>query len=243
MERAISADDTPIAYRRAGSGPPLLLVHGTAADHTRWTPLLPALEGRYTVHALDRRGRGASGDAAAYAIDREVDDLIAVVEAIGAPVAVLGHSFGAICALEAACRTGAIDRLILYEPPYIVSPTLRLASAEVSARLEELVARGDGDAALEYFFLEVPRLPPDQVVALRAAPTWPARVAAAHTLNREIQAAESYPFAPETAASRHRPCSCSAATVRPSSGRRPRPWRRCCRMVASPRCPASSTRR
>jgi pimeloyl-ACP methyl ester carboxylesterase len=197
MERVLSPDGAPIAYRRGGLGSPLLLVHGTGADHTRWSPLLPALEERFTVYALDRRGRGASGDAAPYAFEREVDDLVAVIGAIGEPVHVLGHSFGALCALEAARQTGAIHQLVLYEPPIAVSSETPLVSREALADIQGLVEGGDRDAALAVFFRDVVRVPPDQLAELRASPVWPARVAAAHTLARELRAADAYSFTPE----------------------------------------------
>jgi pimeloyl-ACP methyl ester carboxylesterase len=75
MEKIVSRDGTPIAFWRSGSGPPLVLVHGTTADHTRWVRVSPLFEERHTVHAMDRRGRGGSGDAAAYAIEREAEDV------------------------------------------------------------------------------------------------------------------------------------------------------------------------
>jgi pimeloyl-ACP methyl ester carboxylesterase len=73
-----------------------VLVHGTGADHRRWAPILPAFEARFTVYAVDRRGRGASGDAPQYAIDREVEDVVASVDGIGGPVDLVGHSLGAL---------------------------------------------------------------------------------------------------------------------------------------------------
>jgi pimeloyl-ACP methyl ester carboxylesterase len=79
---------------RSGEGPPLVLVHGAAADHSRWAPVLPELEAHFTVLALDRRGRGQSGDADEYALEREFEDVVAVVEAAGSDVNVLGHSHG-----------------------------------------------------------------------------------------------------------------------------------------------------
>ncbi len=81
LEQVVSADGTSIAIWRSGSGPPLVLVHGTAADHGRWAPVLPALEARFTVLAIDRRGRGGSGDADDYALQREYEDVVAAVEA------------------------------------------------------------------------------------------------------------------------------------------------------------------
>src|SRR3712207_301123 len=103
--RVISADGTPIGYERSGEGPPLVLVHGATSDRRRWAPILPALEKRFTVYAVDRRGRGASGDAQTYAIEREFEDIAAVVDAIGGPVDLIGHSYGALCVLEAATRS------------------------------------------------------------------------------------------------------------------------------------------
>src|SRR3954451_21108807 len=109
---------TPVAYWRYGKGPPLVLVHGTAADHSRWSPVLPALEERFTVYAVDRRGRGGSGDADDYAVEREFEDVAAVVDSLGEPVNLLGQSHGGLCALEAALLSSGIRALVLYEPPF-----------------------------------------------------------------------------------------------------------------------------
>ena len=111
----VSRDGTSIAVWQSGEGPPLVLIHGAAADHSRWAPVLPALEQRFTVFAVDRRGRGRSGDANDYALEREFDDVVAVVESAGEAVNVLGHSYGGICALEAALLTDRIRKLVLYE--------------------------------------------------------------------------------------------------------------------------------
>jgi pimeloyl-ACP methyl ester carboxylesterase len=102
METVHSKDGTPIAYWRSGLGTPLLLVHGTMHDRLIWTPVLCALERHVSVYVMDRRGRSDSGDAPAYALEREWEDIAAVVDAIGSPVDVVGHSFGGTCALEAA---------------------------------------------------------------------------------------------------------------------------------------------
>ena len=119
MMRVVSRDGTEVAYWTSGQGPPLVVVHGTPADHTRWRPLLPYLEPHATVHAMDRRGRGASGDAPGYELAREYEDVAAVVdaaaEASGAPVDVYGHSHGGIVAFGAATLTPKVRRLVLYE--------------------------------------------------------------------------------------------------------------------------------
>jgi len=108
-DEIVSRDGTTIGVWRSGDGPPLVLVHGAAADHSRWAPVLPALEQRFTVLAIDRRGRGASGDAGDYEIEREYEDLAEVVASVGEEAAVLGHSYGGICALECALLTAGHD--------------------------------------------------------------------------------------------------------------------------------------
>ena len=107
-----SHDGAPIALFSSGSGSPVVLVHGASADHTTFRVVGPRLAQRFTVHAMDRRGRGASGDVAPYAIEREFEDVAAVADAVaadaGTPVAVVGHSFGGRVALGGALRTDAI---------------------------------------------------------------------------------------------------------------------------------------
>ena len=93
-----SKDGTPITYWHSGKGPPLVLVHGTGVDHGRWAPVLPAFEQHFSACAVDRRGRGANGDSEDYAIEREFEDIAAVVDWLGEPVILLGHSYGALCA-------------------------------------------------------------------------------------------------------------------------------------------------
>ena len=199
-----SLDGTPIAYRRRGEGPPLLLVHGTTSESSRWAPILPAFEARFTVYAVDRRGRGGSGDAPGYAIEREFEDIAAVVDAIGGPVDVLGHSYGALCALEAALRTENVRRLVLYEPP--IPARSEVFPRAVVEEVEALLAAGDRDAALVAFFRAIVRTPPHELELLRSQPTWPARVAMAHTVSREMRAADAYRFVPERFSRLRVPC-------------------------------------
>src|SRR5689334_10111110 len=100
MKHVVSKDGTPIGYERTGMGPPLVLVHGTGVDHTYWDLLIPQLARDFTVYAMDRRGRGQSGDTLPYAMQREFHDIAALVNAIPGAVDLLGHSYGALCALE-----------------------------------------------------------------------------------------------------------------------------------------------
>lgn len=196
METIPAKDGTSIAYRRSGTGPPLILVHGTGGSHVRWAPILSALEPHFSLYAVDRRGRGESGDAASYAIEREFEDVAALVEAIGQPVYLLGHSYGGLCALEAARLTQHIRKLMLYEPP-IPSPGIPVYPDGLLDRLEALLAVGNREEVLMTFLREVVRMPPHELAQSRASSVWLARVAAAHTLPRELRAHERYHFEPD----------------------------------------------
>jgi pimeloyl-ACP methyl ester carboxylesterase len=194
MGQVISTDGTPIAYRRSGEGPPLVLIHGTAGNHARWAPILPPLEERFTVYAVDRRGRGASGDAPTYSIEREVEDVTAVVDSTGGPVDLLGHSYGALCALEAALRTDRLRRLVLYEPP--IPAGIEIYPGGIIERLEALLEAGDREELLTTFFREVIQMPAHEIELMRVPPFWQARLALAHTLPRELRGSQGYVFEP-----------------------------------------------
>ena len=200
LTRVSSVDGTEIACWTTGDGPPLVLVHGTTADHTRWAPVLPHLERHFTVHAIDRRGRGASGDAADYTVEREYDDVAAVVDAVasqaGSAVDLLGHSFGGLCAFGAATRTSKVRRLVLYEGWPTPHPEARSLPADVKQRMDALLAAGDREGALEVFFREIVQMPDADFATYRALPAWQARIAAAHTIARETEQR----FEPELAA-------------------------------------------
>lgn len=201
MDTVTSGDGTRVAVWRSGGGSPLLLVHGTTADHTTtWRFVLPELARHFTVHAMDRRGRGGSGDAPRYELRREAEDVAAVVDTIaesaGEAVSVLGHSYGALCAIEAALLTSRIRRLILYEgvpvrgadayPPGIID------------RLEALFEAGDVEGMLEAMLRELVGMPPGEVELLRSQrDAWAVRLANARTMARELRAEERYVFAPE----------------------------------------------
>jgi pimeloyl-ACP methyl ester carboxylesterase len=190
--RVGSPDGTPIAVWCSGHGEPLVLVHGTSADHTRWARVVPEFEQRFTVFTVDRRGRGASGDAPAYVIEREFEDVTAVVEAVGGGVTLVGHSYGGLCSLEAVLRTSAVRRLILYEPP--VPTDVEIYAPGLLDRMDALLAAGDGEAILTTFLTEVVRMPPAQFEHYRSLPGWRDRVAGAHTVVREIHAHAAYRF-------------------------------------------------
>ncbi len=190
METVQSKDGTLIAYEKSGQGPALVLVHGTAADHTRWTPILGSLEEKYTVYTIDRRGRGGSGDNLPYSIEREFEDVATLVDSITGPVNLLGHSYGAIISLEAACIANNVNKLILYEPPIMVEEESAYPPGIVETLQLQLDA-GDKAGVVETFLCEGPRLPPQELELLKSLPSWQSRVKAAHTIPRELQASDA----------------------------------------------------
>lgn len=191
-----SPDGTTIGWFRTGraGAPPLLLIHGATADHTTFRVVGPMFAASHDVFAMDRRGRGASADPPAgtpYAIEREYDDVVAVVDAVaaetGGPVDVVGHSFGGRVALGAAPRTRNMRRLVIYES----APAAQGASferPELVARLRALEAAGDRAGLLRTFMTEVVGMTAEELAAFEANPVWPIRVAAAHTIVRELTA-------------------------------------------------------
>jgi pimeloyl-ACP methyl ester carboxylesterase len=204
LTRVASRDGTQIAWWTSGTGPPLVLVHGTPADHTRWRPLLPYLEPHTTVHAIDRRGRDASDDAPAYDLVREYEDVAAVVDAVaaasGAPVDLYGHSHGGIVAFGAATLTPNLGRLVLYEGWPVPNPEVYALPPGLEDRLDALLANGDRDAVVEAVFRGLELVSDADMEAFKAAPSWPGRVAAAHTITREIRAETGARLDPELAA-------------------------------------------
>jgi len=189
-----SPDGVEIAVFEAGPAgstePPLVLVHGATADHTTWRALAPVLGLRRRLLAVDRRGRGASGDAEAYTIELEYGDLAAVADAYGGgpgTVDMLGHSYGGRCALGASLQTDTIRRVVAYES----APLPAGASYRPEGLLDELrgnLARGDKEAALSGFLAGIVGMSDADLDRYRGEAVWPARVAAAHTILRELEA-------------------------------------------------------
>lgn len=196
MEQITSKDGTRIAFERSGQGKPLLLVHGTTADHHRWDSIAPRLEPYFTVYAMDRRGRGDSGDAPTYAIQREAADIAALVDVVAGAmdeaVAVLGHSYGALCSLEAALLTDKMSHLILYEPPVPMGRSL--FPPELPERMDNLIDQGKLEDALVLFMREGPRMPEHELKAYRQLPMWRRRVQHVPTIPRELAIDNTYTF-------------------------------------------------
>jgi pimeloyl-ACP methyl ester carboxylesterase len=191
-----SADGTSIAVEQAGSGPALLLVHGTGADHTRWYGILPQLTPNFTVYSLDRRGHGASGDAVEYAIQREYEDIASVAAAIGGPLNILGHSFGAACVLESAPLIPNLARLVLYEPPMLREQHTS-GRAGLLQRMDAALAAGDREAVVLILMNEMLRIPLAAIEKLRPTPAWAGQLAAAHTIPRELRSSDAYGADPQ----------------------------------------------
>jgi pimeloyl-ACP methyl ester carboxylesterase len=204
VSRAVSADGTEIGWVTSGTGPPLLLVHGMVSDHHRWNPLLPHLEPHVTVHAMDRRGRGLSLDASDYGVVREFEDVAAVIDAIaeasGSDVAVYGHSSGGLFAFGAATLSPRVRRLVLYEGWPMPHPPEGLYPPGFAEKLEALLANGEPEMVAETFFREVLDMPVEQFDAYRSQPSWRHRVAAAHTIPREIRTEHDVRWDPDVAA-------------------------------------------
>jgi len=186
MERVTSRDGTPIAVDRRGSGPALVLVAGALSDRSAGAPLAASLADAFTTLAYDRRGRGDSGDTPPYAVEREIEDLEAVLEIAGGVASVFGHSSGAVLALEAAARGAAIARLALYEPPIVVDRSRPLPPADSVALVEALLASGRPDEALAFFLRTGPLVPPEALAQTRTSPTWAPMQRLAHTLPYDL---------------------------------------------------------
>jgi hypothetical protein len=182
MEKVISADGTSIAFDRLGDGPAVVLVCGGSVDRMSNAPLAALLAENHTVYNYDRRGRGDSGDADVYAIEREFEDLDAIFAEAGGSADLYGTSSGAALALLATAAGRPVNRLALWEPPYILEGTRQRPPADTASIYREFIAAGRRDAAAEYFMAEVVGLPAEFVAMAKESPWWPAQEAIAHTL-------------------------------------------------------------
>lgn len=190
-DKVRSGDGTTIGYEISGEGPVLVAVHGGTADRTRWDAQRPLLGAHFTLWAVDRRGRGLSGDRSSYCLEREADDLAAVVEAAGPEAFVLAHSYGATVALAAARELHGLGGLVLYEPA-VETPGHVIVDEETFAQVEALLDEDAREEALTLFFRRVIGLPHHMIEAMRSTPVWAARLAAVHTLTREGRAAQAF---------------------------------------------------
>jgi pimeloyl-ACP methyl ester carboxylesterase len=182
VRKVVSRDGTEIAFEKVGRGPPVILVGGAFADRSfgPLAELASALASEFTVYTYDRRGRGDSGDRDDYAVDREVEDLSALVQEAGGSASAYGLSSGAILALEAAAAGVPLTRLVLFEPPVPVEGGVP-SDPNFDAQLAELISSGRREDAVELFLTGI-GLPSEAVAGTRESPAWPGMVAMAHTL-------------------------------------------------------------
>jgi pimeloyl-ACP methyl ester carboxylesterase len=200
MDKVHSKDGTPIALDRSGKGPAVILVCGGSVDHTSNAPLAALLAEHFTVFNYHRRGRGESGDTPPYAVEREVEDIEAVITAAGGLAYLYGSSSGAVLALAAARQIPAtITKLALWEPPFIPEGYPR-PPADTAKTYTELVAAGRRGDAVEFFLARVVGMPPEFVAQARTAPWWPAQEALAHTLAYDATIMGDYSLPTERAA-------------------------------------------
>jgi pimeloyl-ACP methyl ester carboxylesterase len=196
MERITTPSGITLSYEKSGSGPPLVLVHGTLSDHNfAWVLVKPLFQPQFAVYAVARRGRGQTTATEGQTIPDEAADIVALIDAIGEPVFLLGHSLGAhISVAAAALAPEKIRKLVLYEPPLAGSDNPR---ADRFARVQELADQGDYDAMIDEFFRNVIRVPGQQVDLIRTTPVWPLIVVDAQNSIREWPALLNHEFDPE----------------------------------------------
>lgn len=194
MTRLTSPTGVTTSYARSGDGPPLVLVHGSFSDqHTNWEFVEPILREQFTLYAVARRGRGATDATEGHSLEDEARDVAAVIESTREPVFLLGHSYGAHCALAAAAIVPArVRKLVLYEPP-----GRGMTTSAPLARLEALAAAQAWDDFAFTFFRDSIHVPVQELEALRATDLWPPIVADAKASLGDVRAICRYDFRAE----------------------------------------------
>jgi pimeloyl-ACP methyl ester carboxylesterase len=183
MKTVVSKDSTHIAYDQSGQGPAIILVAGATATRLDQASLAAALASQFTVFAYDRRGRGVSGDTVPYAVEREVEDINALITEAGGSAFVFGHSSGAVLGLEAARLLGSrIEKLAIYEPPFIIDDSRPPVPQDYVPHLNKLIAEGSRSEAVEYYMNDALLVPAEMIAQMRSTPMWPELEALAHTI-------------------------------------------------------------
>lgn len=190
---ARSADGTIISAESYGRGQPLVIISGALFARERWLSMVPLLASERDPIVVDRRGRGRSGNTLPYAPEREIEDVLAVLDAIQGPVDLLGHSSGAILALQAANRVPPnLARLLVYEPPVFFDAADSIEH-DLPERLDALLAAGDNAAAVATFLREGPRVPEREIEGIQASQFWPQLLAGfAHTVPYDSRIQRSF---------------------------------------------------
>ena len=234
MNKVTSSNGTNIAFDRMGEGPPVVLVCGGSVDRMSNAPLAAVLAEHFTVFNYDRRGRGDSGDTPPYAVEREIEDIAAVIAEAGGSSNLYGTSSGAALALEAAASGLPIMKLALWEPPFILDESARPPANPVESYNELGAAGRRGDAG-EVFMTTVGGMPAEFVAEARNAPWWPAQEALAHTLAYDATIMGDYSLPTERAASVKAPTLVIA-------GGRDFPWMRATAQALADALPDGQTR-
>lgn len=197
MLNVTSTDGVRIAVDESGTGDSMVLVHGVLSDHTRWEPVRNLISGYFTVYTMDRRGHGESSDAQDYNLGREVEDIKCVVESLRNRVHLVGHSFGAVCAIEAALELDSLSTLALYEPPIVPSsPRGHPYPPDVIREIKDQSDDNSPERIVEIFYRRIGGYTEDELEKAKQTPEWSTRIAAAHTLIREVTALERFDFEP-----------------------------------------------
>ena len=202
MKHVKSADRTQIAYETIGTGPALILIGGAFCDRNAKAaglPLAELLAPHFSVVSYDRRGRGDSNEASPWSIDREVEDLAALIDAAGGKASLYGISSGALLAVDAAVRGLPVAKLALYEPPIVLDPERRPSEAFAS-QLAELSSTGRRGEAVELFMTRVVQVPPPAIAGMKKSPMWSGLEALAPTLAYDIRLTANAPAAIDRAA-------------------------------------------
>jgi pimeloyl-ACP methyl ester carboxylesterase len=201
MGTVISADGTEIVFDKTGTGPPVILLSGGPGDRSGERPLAEVLRPFLTVFTYDRRGRGESGDTKPYAVEREYEDLAAVIAEAGGTAGVYGSSGMGMIGLEAAAHGVPICKLAMWEPPYVVAGARPPIPADWGDRVAALIADGRSADAIEYWLVEIVNIPADYVASMKGMPFWQGMVASAHALVYDAAILRDFAIPAERAAS------------------------------------------
>ncbi len=185
MQTISSKDGTSIAFDQLGQGPAVVFVAGATGSrsHAAFQQLAELLSENFTVFNYDRRGKGDSGDTVPYAVEREIEDIEAIIEAAGGTAALYGISSGAVYALEAASHFPTkVTKIVMYEPPFIIDSSRPPVPDEYVPHLNALIAEGRRSDAVEYFMTAALGIPNEYLGKMKQDPSWAETEAIAHTI-------------------------------------------------------------
>jgi pimeloyl-ACP methyl ester carboxylesterase len=213
-----SADGTEIVFDKTGTGPPVILLSGGPGDRSGERPLAEVLRPFLTVFTYDRRGRGQSGDTKPYSVEREYEDLAAVIAEAGGSAGVYGSSGMGMIGLEAVAHGVPVRKLAMWEPPYIVEGARPPVPADWGDRVAALIAQGRPADAIEYWLVEIVGVPVEYVGSMRGTPFWAGMAASAHALVYDAAILRDFSIPAERAA------SVSVPTLVMDGGEAALPW-------------------